>query len=89
VQCNKPCNRAELEFVGPRVHSLSKCSRQITWQKLITICATSRQARENVFAVSLAVVEGHTELYRVVKIPSDRSPICPRYPAAWLSLCTT
>jgi hypothetical protein len=62
VQCNKPCNRAELEFVGPRVHSLSKCSWQITWQKFITICAYSRQARENGFAVALAVVEGDTEL---------------------------
>jgi hypothetical protein len=40
-------------------------------------------------AVSLAVVEGDIELQRVVKIPSDHSPICPRYPAAWLSLCTT
>jgi hypothetical protein len=26
-------NRAELEFVGPRVHSLSKCSRHGTWQE--------------------------------------------------------
>jgi hypothetical protein len=50
------------EFVGPRVHSLSKCSRHITWQNLITICANSRQARENDSAVSLAVVEGDTEL---------------------------
>jgi hypothetical protein len=44
VQRNKLCNRAELEFVGPRVHSLSKCSRQIPWQKSIVICANSRQA---------------------------------------------
>jgi hypothetical protein len=62
VPCNKLCNRAELEFVGPRVHSLSKCSLHITWKTLITICADSRQARENDFAVSLAVVEGDTEL---------------------------
>jgi hypothetical protein len=30
-------------------------------QKLITICANSRQARENDFAVSLAVAEGDIE----------------------------
>jgi hypothetical protein len=31
-------------------------------KKLITICANSRQARENDFAVSLGVVEGDIEL---------------------------
>jgi hypothetical protein len=31
-------------------------------KKFITICANSRQARENDFAVSLAVVEGDIEL---------------------------
>jgi hypothetical protein len=33
-------------------------------KKLITICANSRQANENDFAVSLAVVEGDIELKR-------------------------
>jgi hypothetical protein len=31
-------------------------------KKLITICANSRQARQNDFAVSLAVIEGDIEL---------------------------
>jgi hypothetical protein len=31
-------------------------------KKLITICANSRQAKENDFAVSLAVVDGDIEL---------------------------
>jgi hypothetical protein len=48
--------------VGPRVHSLSKWLGIERGKKLITICASSRQANENDFAVSLAVVEGDIEL---------------------------